>query len=82
MAAGTEGFYAVIIVCLVAFLSLSACLGLRILRRIKSKGGQEPLSALAHNDWQPLRSVAVDRAVDDQTLQAVYSNYSLPKKRL
>ncbi|KAL9537600.1 hypothetical protein MBANPS3_011632 [Mucor bainieri] len=81
MAAGTEGFYAVIIVCLVAFLSLSACLGLRILKRIRSKGDQEPLSsALAHNnnnntDWQPLRSVAVDptsRAVDDRTLQSVY----------
>ncbi|KAK4510726.1 uncharacterized protein ATC70_005159 [Mucor velutinosus] len=72
MVAGTEGFYAVIIVCLVAFLSLSACLGLRILRRMKSKGDQEPLSTLARNDWQPLQSVAVDRVVDDRTLQAVY----------
>lgn len=76
MGAGTEGFYAVIIVCLVAFLSLSACLGLRILRRMKSKDNQEPLSTLAHTDWQQLRSVAVDR-MDDRALQAVHSKYDI-----
>lgn len=76
MAAGTEGFYAVIIICLVVFLSLSACLGIRIIKRIKTKNEEEQLPSLQHSEWQPLRSVAVD-VIDDQTLQAVSSNYNI-----
>lgn len=75
MAVGTEGFYAVIIICLVVFLSLSACLGIRIIKRIKTKSEEEQLPSLRHSEWQPLRSVAVD-VIDSQTLQAVSSNYN------
>lgn len=75
MAAGTEGFYAVIIICLVVFLSLSACLGIRIIKRIKTKN-EEQIPSLRHSEWQPLRSVAVD-VIDDQTLQAVSSKYNI-----
>lgn len=79
MNSGGEGIYAVIVICLVALLSLIACLGLRILRRARNNSdlnGQQQNPALRQDEWQQLTSVVTPLdSVDEQTLQAINSKW-------
>lgn len=79
MSAGGQSFYAVIIICLLLFISFTVCLGIRFIRQKKNKKEESQLSSLRNDDWQQLRSVATPLdSTDVQTLQAVSSNIRNP----
>jgi flagellar basal body-associated protein FliL len=74
-AAGGEGFYAVIIICLIVLFSLFACFGIRVIKKLRKKN-HEASTQTNNHDWQPLRSIATPlETIDNQTLQAVAGNY-------
>jgi predicted PurR-regulated permease PerM len=77
--AGGESFYAVIIICLILFFSLFACIGIHVIKKLRRKNREAAASIQNNNnnhDWQPLRSIVTPlETTDNQTLQAVASKF-------
>ncbi|KAI8360015.1 concanavalin A-like lectin/glucanase domain-containing protein [Blakeslea trispora] len=72
MPSSGESFYAVIVICLFLLFSLSACLGFRLLKRMKKKALAAHQQQTQESEWQPLRSVLTPiDTIDQDTLQAV-----------
>lgn len=67
--------YAVIIVCVVAFLSLLSCVVFQYLRRIKRNAQKQPSEQLPPHEWQQLRSVVLHSTEPGEDPQPVQSKF-------
>jgi hypothetical protein len=77
MSANSQSFYAVIIICLVVFFSLSACLGIRIIKRLRDRNedSKQTLPLRNNNEWQT--TLTPFESIDPQSLKGIESKSPL-----